>query len=132
MPNPEYEAAIRTLEQAALGELSGFVSNYRLRRGLVEKAIGVKIEVAPLARLCGVSERTAASHWKIIREWIGGRPKGKAKSSERARISAGAGTADVAINCADAVDVETASDGIASLARKRADELLSSLPFIGQ
>lgn len=132
MPNPEYEAAIRTLEQAALQQLSGHMSHYRMRRRLVEKAVGAKIEISVLAKECGVSEKTAAAHWKIIKEWICGRPRPRAKAPiKRMRIVSEGVGADVAD--ADEVnvsDVLTSVDGIESLARKRADDLLSMLPCV--
>lgn len=132
MPNPEYLAAIRTLEQHALTQLAGHMSNYRLRRRLVEKAMGAKVEINALAKECGVSEKTATAHWKIVREWICGRPKPKAKPSEkRLRFASDEARADVAGGeTGEMGEVLTAVDGIESLARKRADDLLSSLPFV--
>ncbi|WP_321896020.1 hypothetical protein [Paraburkholderia heleia] len=131
MPNPEYVAALRTLEQAALTQLAGHLSNYRLRVRLVEKAVGAKVEINALAKECGVSEKTAAAHWKIIREWICGRPKPKAKPpAKRVRVATDEARADVAGAEESDAEVLTAVDGIESLARKRADDLLSTLPFI--
>lgn len=133
MPNPEYIAAIRTLEQAAMGRLAGHLSVYRLRVRLIEKAMGTKIEISSLAKECGVSENTAAAHWKIIREWIAGVPKPKAKMpSKRMRVVADAARADVVVadEGGESEGVLTAVDGIESQARKRADELLSTLHFI--
>ncbi|MBR8054159.1 DNA-binding protein [Burkholderia vietnamiensis] len=123
-PNPEWEAAIRHLEQEALSLFSGHIVHYRLRRKLVEKSLGIKVELHGLARECGVSENTASAHWKIIREWmegVSGRRNGKAK---RERVE----HADV-----DASDphIET-RDGLLSRARKRSDEILTALPFIGE
>ena len=122
-PNPEWEAAIRHLEQEALSLFSGHIVHYRLRRRLVEKSLGVKMELKTLALECEVSENTAAAHWKIIREWmqgVSGRRNGKAKRvrSEHADV--------------DASDphVET-RDGLLSRARKHSDSILSHLPFIG-
>jgi hypothetical protein len=132
MPNPEYLDAIRTLEQAALALLAGHLSSYRLRRRLIEKAMGQKIELNALAKECGVSEKTAGTHWRIIREWVGGRPKPKLNAAAaRTRIVADGAAASVADHDSDiGGGVLTAIDGIESLARKRADDLLSTLPFI--
>ncbi|MBB2981762.1 DNA-binding protein [Paraburkholderia tropica] len=132
MANPEYVAAIRTLEQAAMSKLAGHLSLYRLRVRLVEKAMGAKVEINALAKECGVSENTAAAHWKIIREWISGIPKPKVRTpSKRARVVADDAQANVALGEEGADEsVLTAVDGIESLARKRADDLLSTLHFI--
>ncbi|MBN3851994.1 DNA-binding protein [Paraburkholderia sp. Ac-20340] len=132
MPNPEYVAAIRTLEQAALAKLAGHLSHYRLRRRLVEKAMGVKVEISTLAKECGVSENTASAHWKIVREWICGVPKPKAKApAKRVRVATDGARADAVLDEeAESAAVLTAVDGIESLARKRADDLLSTLPFM--
>ncbi|QCP50173.1 DNA-binding protein [Trinickia violacea] len=132
--NPEWDDALRVLEQAALTQLAGHLSNYVLRRRLVEKSIGVKVELKALACACGVSENTASAHWKIIKEWMYGKPKPKKlKDGKRVRVPAGDGTADVVPhNAADGGEPTTSSDGLESSARKRADELLSSLSFIGQ
>lgn len=131
-PNPEYSAAITLLTEKALSQLSGHLSNYQLRRGLVEKALGTKITIKALATKCEVTEKTADAHWRIIRDWIGGTPKKKSKKvAKRARVAAGIAVADVAHTDEDEeAQTRTAVDGIASAARKRADGLLSTLSFI--
>lgn len=124
-PNPEWNEAIRMLEQHALTLLAGRLSLYRLRRGLVEKAIGVKHQINDLAKKCEVDEKTAAAHWKIIKEWIGGKPavhrsaKGDRVDTEFANV----GMSD---------ESRQAEDGLLSTARKNADTLLSGLNFIGE
>lgn len=131
-PNPEYLAAIRTLEQAAMAILpSGTVVHYQLRRGLVEKATGVKIEIKSLAIKCGVAERTAYAHWEVIKHWFLGtaKPK-KAKEAKRRRVAAGEGTVDIPGESELQPEVATAVDGLESKARKHADELLSGLGFV--
>lgn len=132
-PNPEYQAAITLLTEKALAQLSGHLSHYHLRRCLVEKALGVKVTIKAVAIKCEVSEKTADAHWRIIRNWLGGTPKKKSrKAAKRARVNAGSAVADVA-HADDDIDAQTqtAVDGIASAARKRADDLLSTLSFIG-
>ena len=109
-PNPEWTDAVRVLEQAAVALFAGHVSHYRLRRRLVEKSIGVKVELKALAKECGVAEKTVSAHWKIIKEWMRGRPMQHAKG---------------------ATEAATAVDGLESAARKRVDNLLSVMPFIG-
>ncbi|ABE29909.1 hypothetical protein DR64_750 [Paraburkholderia xenovorans LB400] len=131
-PNPEYAAAITFLAEKALSQLSGHLSNYQLRRGLVEKALGTKITIKDLAAKCEVTEKTADAHWRIVRDWIGGTPKKKSKkAAKRERVNAGDGVADVArVDEEEDSKTLTAVDGIASKARKNADELLSALSFI--
>ncbi|SIT43686.1 conserved hypothetical protein [Paraburkholderia piptadeniae] len=136
-PNPEYQAAISLLTQTAMSVLAGRIVHYQLRRGLVEKAAGMKVEIKALALKCEVSEKTAEAHWQIIKLWFQGRSKPKVKPSKRKRAAAGDGTADVADEAhlhdetVELPDVASAVDGLESKARKRADELLSTLPFIG-
>jgi hypothetical protein len=131
-PNPEYSAAISLLTEKALAQLSGHLSHYLLRRGLVEKALGTKITIKALATKCEVAEKTADAHWRVIRDWIGGTPKKKAKqAAKRARVAAGTSVADVAqVDDDEAAQTHTSVDGIASAARKRADGLLSTLSFV--
>lgn len=132
-PNPEYVAAITLLTEKALGQLAGHLSHYQLRRSLVEKALGTKMTIKSIATKCEVAEKTADAHWRIIRDWICGTPKKKSrKAAKRARVNAGTAIADVA-HADDDEETQTpaAVDGIASAARKRADDLLSTLSFIG-
>jgi hypothetical protein len=50
-PNPEYQDAIRTLEQAAMSILPpGTLVHYQLRRGLVEKATGFSVQRSQRSR----------------------------------------------------------------------------------
>jgi hypothetical protein len=135
-PNPEYQEAITLLTQKAMSALAGRLVHYQLRRGLIEKAAGMKVELKTLALKCEVSEKTAGEHWQVVKLWFQGQPKRKAKPSKRRRAAAGVATADTADEAhlhdeTIAVPaVETAVDGIESMARKRADDLLSGLPFI--
>lgn len=124
-PNPEWLEAIRVIEQAALGPLAGHLSHYRLRRRLVEKAMGVKVDVSDLAKECGVSEKTAGAHWRIVREWINGKQSAAAaKKAKRARTQFA--------NVDESEQSEAATDGVLSAARKHIDNHLSGLPFIGE
>lgn len=125
-PNPTWNNAIRDLEQHALTLLAGRLSLYRLRRGLVEKAIGVKRQISELAKECEVDEKTAAAHWKIIKEWISGRPAIH-RSAQGGRVK----TEFANIDMSDGDESLQAEDGLLSMARKNADNLLSGLSFIG-
>ena len=135
-PNPEYQAAISLLTEKVMPALAGRLVHYQLRRGLIEKAAGRKVEIKALASRCEISEKTAGEHWQIIKLWFQGQPKRKAKPSKRKRAAAGDATADVADEAHlhdEAIalpSVESAVDGVESKARKRADELLSGLSFI--
>jgi hypothetical protein len=125
-PNPEWLDAIRVLEQAALGQLAGHLSHYRLRRHLVEKAVGLKVELKALAKECGVNEKTVAAHWRIIKIWMHGQ-KAQHSISRKARDRSEHASVDVEPD----VEARPATDGIESSARKKADNLLSTLPFVG-
>ena len=127
--NKEWSDAVRVLEQAALAQLAGHVSNYRVRRRLIEKAVGVKVELKALAKESGVSEKTVAAHWKIIKEWIGGRSKQRSSKPPGRVIVDGANVAQT--DDAEESRAQSAVDGIESSARKRADAILSLLPFVG-
>jgi hypothetical protein len=108
--NQEWDAAIRVLEQGALTMLAGRVSQYRMRRKLVEQIFGVKVVLKDLAEQCGVHQNTATEHRKIIRLWICGQKAQHAKGGREA---------------------VSAVDGIESSARKKIDNLLSCLDFVG-
>jgi len=142
MRNPEYDAAIETLDVAALEVLSGRIVHYQLRRGLLEKAIFEhrknrekslpKPELKTLAIKCGVAEGTADAHWKLIKAWFLGQPRPhRIKPSPRRRVVAGSGTADVADAEDGGTSVPTSIDGLASIVCKKADEILLALPCIG-
>ncbi|RKE35277.1 hypothetical protein B0G76_1338 [Paraburkholderia sp. BL23I1N1] len=138
-PNPEYLGAISLLTQAAMSALAGRVVHYQLRRGLVEKAAGAKVEIKALALKCEVSEKTAEAHWQLIKLWFQGRAKPKkVKPSKRTRTAAGVGAADVTDEphlhdeAVEQPDVASSADGLESRARKAADSLLSTLTFIGE
>jgi hypothetical protein len=135
---PVEAVAVTRLTQVAMNVLSGRIVHYQLRRGLVEKAAGVKVEIKALALKCEVSEKTAETHWRIVKEWFQGRAKPKKVTpSTRKRTPAGAGVADVADEIylrdetAELPSVSASIDGIESSASKRADELLSGLAFLG-
>lgn len=108
--NPEWDEAIRVLEQGAQTVLSGHLSHWRLRRKLVEQVFGVKVVLKDLAEQCGVRPNTASEHRRIIKRWISG---------EKARHGKGG------------VEAVAAVDGIESSARKKVDTLLSTLGFVG-
>lgn len=53
-----YQQAVSLLTQAAMAVLAGRLVHYQLRRGLVEKATGTRIEIKTLALKCEVCEKT--------------------------------------------------------------------------
>lgn len=71
--NHEWSDAIGLITQYAVGQLSGTVSNYRLRRGIVSKAFGEKVSIGELAVTCGVNRDTASAHNEKINSWLCGR-----------------------------------------------------------
>ena len=70
--NTEWSDAIGVITQAAVGQLSGCISNHRLRRGIVEKAFGAKVSISDLAVACGVSRDTASAHNEKLVAWLRG------------------------------------------------------------
>ena len=71
--NAEWSDAIGCITQAAVGQLSGMTSNYRLRRGIVMRAFGEKVSISELANVCGVNRDTAAAHNEKVSAWLMGR-----------------------------------------------------------
>ena len=76
--NPEWSDAIGYITQAAVGQLSGSVSNYRLRRGIVMRAFGEKVSISELATACGVNRDTASAHNEKVSAWLTGRRRDRA------------------------------------------------------
>lgn len=109
--NPEWDEAIRALEQGVLRELAGHVSHQRLRRKLVEEVFGVKIVLKDLAEACGVHPNTAAAHRKIIRKWLSGQKAQHGKGG---------------------IETAHATDGIESAARRKIDTALSLAGIVGE
>lgn len=109
--NPEWDAAIRVLEQGALTVLSGHFSHYLLRRKIVEKIFGEKVVLERIAEQCGAHKNTATAHGKIIKLWISGQKAQHAKGDR---------------------EPTPAIDGIESSARKKIDTALTTLGFVGE
>lgn len=128
-PNREWTDAIRLLEQEAAKLLKGHKPSYLLRRRLVEKAVGVKVQINMLARECHVDEKTAAAQWKIVKAWLWGEPKKNGVTRLVRSTSGGVGSYAIAEG---SVPNEAAVDGLESAARKAADGILSTLPFVGK
>lgn len=110
-PNPEWDAAIRDLTQAAMVQLAGHLSHYLVRRKLVEQVFGVKVKLEQLGEKASVNKNTITEHRKIIRTWLAGQ---KAQPAKGAR------------------EAQSAIDGVESAARKKIDTLLTALDFIGE
>jgi hypothetical protein len=108
--NPEWDSAIRVLEQGAMKVLAGHLSHYLLRRKIVEKIFGEKVVLDRIAEKCGASKNTATAHHKAIKLWISG---------QKAQHGKGGKEAIAAI------------DGIESSARKKIDTALTTLGFVG-
>lgn len=73
-PNLEWTNAIGFVTEVALGELSGCLSHYRLRRGIIERFFGVKHNLASLADECHVNRDTASAHNAKLVRWLKGSP----------------------------------------------------------
>jgi hypothetical protein len=73
-PNQEWVNAIQSLTQLALGELSGHLSHYALRRGIIERYFGIKHVLADLAAQCSVNPDTASAHNAKLVRWLKGMP----------------------------------------------------------
>lgn len=76
-PNMDWLEAIGFLTDYAVRILPGCVSNYRLRRGIIMKAFGVKVALGELADKCEVNRKTAGEHHAKLMVWLkGARRKG--------------------------------------------------------
>jgi len=73
-PNKVWVDAILFLTERALGEMSGLLSHYLLRRGIIERCFGVKHNLADLADQCGVHRDTASAHNAKLVRWLKGAP----------------------------------------------------------
>jgi hypothetical protein len=73
-PNEEWVNAILVLTQRAISELSGHLSHYLLRRGIIEKFFGAKHSIADLADQCAVNRDTASAHNAKLVRWLKGMP----------------------------------------------------------
>lgn len=71
-PNAEYENAILYLVRVAMEHLSGHLSHYQLRRAIIEKHFGRKVNVTDVAEECGVSRTTASAHHTKLSAWLRG------------------------------------------------------------
>lgn len=74
-PNPEWEAAIVWLTDRAMQQLSGSFSHYRVRRSILEKIFGVRIDLQQIAEDCGAHRNTVSAHNMKLKVWIEGEKK---------------------------------------------------------
>lgn len=70
--NPEWEAAIVWLTERAMQQLSGSFSHYRVRRSILEKIFGAKVNLAEIAEDCGVHRNTVSDQNAKLKLWIEG------------------------------------------------------------
>jgi hypothetical protein len=73
--NKEWSEAIYLITMAAMERLSGKLSHYQLRRGIVERQFGVKRTLSDLAEQCRVNRDTASEHNAILTAWLTGDKK---------------------------------------------------------
>lgn len=81
--NREWAEAIGLITTAAMEKLSGKLSHYQLRRGIVERQFGVKHKIGELAERCNVNRDTASDHNMILTVWLAGEKK---RDSENHKI----------------------------------------------
>lgn len=65
-----WDEAIAWITEQALGQLSGHVSNFRLRRGIVARFFGAKVNIGELAEYATVSRNTVTEHNAKIAAWL--------------------------------------------------------------
>lgn len=100
--NKEWSEAIYVITDAAMMQLSGRLSHYQLRRGIVERQFGVKKTLTDLATKCGVDRDTASHHNAILTTWLSGDkkrdvPNAKIGEIERALSAARVSLSDAGI-----------------------------------
>lgn len=67
---PRWEEAIRFMTEQALGQLSGCVSNYRLRRGVICRYFGERVNMSELAEHAGCNRDTASDQNARLATWL--------------------------------------------------------------
>ncbi|MGT2505689.1 DNA-binding protein [Cupriavidus basilensis] len=72
LPNGEWTDAIVWLTERAMQQLSGSFSHYRVRRSILEKIFGVKINLSEIAELCGVHRNSLSELNAKLKLWIEG------------------------------------------------------------
>ncbi|MNN73875.1 hypothetical protein D3C81_1900300 [compost metagenome] len=56
-------------------QLSGSFSHYRVRRSILEKIFGVRIDLQQIAEDCGAHRNTVSAHNTKLKVWIEGEKK---------------------------------------------------------
>lgn len=74
-PHRDWSEAIHLITMEATSQLSGRLSHYALRRGIVERQFGVKRLLSELATRCGVDRDTASHHNALVTAWLSGDKK---------------------------------------------------------
>ncbi len=70
-PNIEWQAAVAWLTEASAAYCSGF-SHYRVRRSIIEKMFGVKLNLVDIAHECDAHVNTVSKHNAAVRKWLDG------------------------------------------------------------
>lgn len=70
--NAEWADAIVWLTERAMQQLSGSFSHYRVRRSILEKIFGVKVNLADIAEACGAHRNTVSDQNAKLKLWIEG------------------------------------------------------------
>lgn len=71
-PNSDYDNAIEYLCKDPMTHVAGTFSHFQVRKGLIMKFFGEKIQINELAELCNVTETTVHNHKKKIFNWLKG------------------------------------------------------------
>ncbi|MBV8158290.1 MAG: hypothetical protein JO278_11570 [Dyella sp.] len=74
-PNTEWEAAIVWLTDRAMQQLSGSFSHYRVRRSILEKIFGVRVDLQQIAEDCDAHRNTVSAQNAKLKVWIEGEKK---------------------------------------------------------
>ncbi|KUE88899.1 DNA-binding protein [Cupriavidus necator] len=71
-PNSEWAGAVAWLTDRAMQQLSGSFSHYRVRRSILEKIFGARVNLAEIAEGCGVHRNTVSDQNAKLKLWIEG------------------------------------------------------------
>ncbi|AOZ06719.1 DNA-binding protein [Cupriavidus malaysiensis] len=107
--NPEWAEAIVWLTDQAMQQLSGSFSHYRVRRSILEKIFGVKIDLVQIAEDCGAHRNTVGEQNKRLKLWIEGE-RGRRGLNSAPGVEQVAWTAiDIRLKAAGMVKIEVAA-----------------------
>lgn len=65
-----WDGAVAWIAEQAISELSGHISNVRLRRAIVARYFGERVNVEAMAERCKVHRNTASGQQKKVVDWL--------------------------------------------------------------